>query len=74
MIRECKIIMKMAFSEGHRANMKYEESQMMTRRFLTWRMRVSAILWLLRTVHTVQTEVFIILSCKLLVCLEIAWC
>ena len=74
MIGECRIIVKMAFSEGHGANMMHEESQMRTRRLLIWGMGVPAILWPPRIAHTVQSEILVILSCKLLVCLEIVRC
>lgn len=63
--------MKMVFSEEYGANMTHEESQMSTRRLLNWGMGIPAIPWPPRTVHTVQTEIFVILSCRLLLCLEI---
>lgn len=74
MIRECRIIVKMVFSERRGANMIHEQSQIRTRRLLTWGMGVPAISWPLRTVHTVQREILIILFCKLLVRLEIVQC
>lgn len=74
MIRECRIIAKMVFSEGRGANLMHEESWMRTRWLLTWGMGARAISWPLRMVHTVQTGILIILFCKLLARLEIVRC
>ncbi|KAM6332455.1 LOW QUALITY PROTEIN: uncharacterized protein O3Q21_002773 [Podargus strigoides] len=51
-----------------------QQIRMRTRRLLTCGMRVPAILWPPRMVCTMQTEILIILSCKLLARLEIVRC